>query len=389
MFIRAALAGALLALAAFLTPAVAVQPTPEAPETCAWSGPEKPGFLTCQAGDGRTETFRAPFDFDTGTVARARAGDPEARWLMAILYLQGEPDLNPKLHAEWLIKAAEAGDPRGMTVLGLAYMTGKTLPMDKAAGIRWIRAAADKDWPSAMGNLGYYYAVGDGLPKDAAESARWFRAAAEAGDADAMSNLAISYDLGFGVPRDRAEAARWRQRKAEMGLRASGPTEEEMLAAYPIEAAAAAIEMTVMLRCDLDGALFATKCRIETEEPAGWGFGEAALKLSPKVQMKPGLRPGTTVRVPVQFKLASGPEPRPVVDNCAAYAIALERSQAFSGAPQWWARYWQARSRLLARQAGEPEGLERLEPQVAAATAKLAKGKDRGLFGMVNRCSLG
>lgn len=388
MFIRAAAAGAFLLLAAAPTATTARTQAPDAPEGCAWMGPERPDFLACQKADGGTEEFRAPLDFDKQTVAKASAGDSEAMRMMAAIYGRGQPPVNQKLAVEWLTKAAEARDPIAMNWLAVILLEGEVVPAESEAGMRWLKAAAEAGFPAAMDHLGYRYATGKGVPKDDVEAAKWFLAGAEAGYANAMRNIAISYDRGLGVPRDKAEAARWRQRQADLGQRTREPSEWQKQMAYPIEAAAANIQAKVMLRCELDDALFATKCRVESEDPIGWGFGDAALRIAPKVQLTPGLPPGSLIRLPIPFKLEAGGEPREMVDKCAAYAIALNRAHPLGGVSGWYARYWQARSRFLARQAGEPEAPERLNPGIAEAEERLAKGKERGMFGMIGRCSL-
>jgi protein TonB len=56
-------------------------------------------------------------------------------------------------------------------------------------------------------------------------------------------------------------------------------------------------------------------CRVTSEDPPGWGFGEAALRISMHFRMAPATRDGRPtsggrVRVPIRF-VASEPEPEP------------------------------------------------------------------------------
>jgi hypothetical protein len=61
------------------------------------------------------------------------------------------------------------------------------------------------------------------------------------------------------------------------------------------------------MKCDIEipgGSL--ANCTLEGEEPAGQGFGQALLSLSPAFKVRPLMRdgvpePGGTVRVPVRF----------------------------------------------------------------------------------------
>jgi len=114
-------------------------------------------------------------------------------------------------------KAADAGDARGMTALGLMYHNGTGVTKDEAEAVRWYRKAADAGHASGMTNLGLMYHDGTGVTKDEAEAARWFRKAIDAGDARGMTDLGLMYENGFGVTRDAAEAARWYRKAADAG----------------------------------------------------------------------------------------------------------------------------------------------------------------------------
>jgi TPR repeat protein len=383
MFRRLVAAGAFALVLG--TQASAQEAAQDAPDGCVWRSPIS---FTCTGPSGQSETVPAPFGFDRTTMAKARSGDAAAMELLAEFYGRGKPPRDLALYVEWIRKAAAGGDRWAMYRLGVVYFDGEGAPKDEAEAVRWFQRSADAGLAEAMAALGFAYATGRGVPKDGPQSARWLQAGAQAGSLWAMRNLAVSYEQGFGVPRDRSEAARWRQRADQAIHHARDPNDYEMQLAYPVEAAAAAIEGHVVLHCALDQALVPSGCVVEEETPEGMGFGEAALSLASTVRMLPGLAPGSEVRLPMAFKLGMGPEARPTTDRCAAYALAMERQTPFAGLSLWWSRYWQARSRLLARQAGEAEGLERLEPQVSEAGKRLAAGKDRGFFGTVGRCHL-
>ena len=55
---------------------------------------------------------------------------------------------------------------------------------------RFLRKAADLGNPVAMNDLGMMYANGNGVPRDLGEAERLWHKAAELGDEDAKNNLA-------------------------------------------------------------------------------------------------------------------------------------------------------------------------------------------------------
>jgi hypothetical protein len=94
---------------------------------------------------------------------------------------------------------ADAGDPRGEAIIGLAYYRGRGAPHDDAEGAKWLLRAADKGDAVARFTLGVMYGEGRGVPQDFAEAARWYQRAAEQGDAQAQYNLGLAYAHGEGV----------------------------------------------------------------------------------------------------------------------------------------------------------------------------------------------
>ena len=80
----------------------------------------------------------------------------------------------------------------------------------------------------------------------------------------------------------------------------------DTLAFYPPAARAAGVEGRAMLSCRINKEGRVEACRVVSEEPAGHGFGEAAIGLSEKFRMNPRRGPspaGATVQIPVSFKL--------------------------------------------------------------------------------------
>ena len=69
-----------------------------------------------------------------------------------------------------------------------------------------IRFAAEQGDAKAQSHLGLMYDEGLGVSQDYAEAARWFRLAAEQGDANAQRNL-MYLEGRQDIPQDNTEAA--------------------------------------------------------------------------------------------------------------------------------------------------------------------------------------
>lgn len=105
--------------------------------------------------------------------------------------------------------------------------------------------------------------------------------------------------------------------------------EEDLISAYPPEALKQGHEGRVLLHCRVhhDGSL--SDCQVTQETPPGEGFGEAALKLQPKIKMKPKTVDGQAVddgevEIPLNFKMvgASLDTPRGLALSETCLAIA-------------------------------------------------------------------
>jgi TonB family protein len=103
---------------------------------------------------------------------------------------------------------------------------------------------------------------------------------------------------------------------------------QEMLRYYPKEAWKRGIEGHATIACLVTALGKLKGCRVESEDPPGLGFGDAALKMSVLFKMRPATENGTsveggTVRVPITFKLPEDPptdwstQPVPVLTSAA------------------------------------------------------------------------
>jgi TonB family protein len=84
---------------------------------------------------------------------------------------------------------------------------------------------------------------------------------------------------------------------------------------YPARAEQMAVEGTATMTCNVTAAGRLAGCVVVSETPPDFGFGDAALKMSPLFKMRPLTREGAAVEggkvtIPIRFKLPEGVGPR-------------------------------------------------------------------------------
>ena len=87
---------------------------------------------------------------------------------------------------------------------------------------------------------------------------------------------------------------------------AEGPTAGQVRAYFPDAAVARDVSGRGMVKCGVTARGRLTGCVIKSETPPGWGFGEAALRLTPSFRMRPQTKDGRptsegSVTIPVNF----------------------------------------------------------------------------------------
>ena len=97
----------------------------------------------------------------------------------------------PPLPAE-TVQRAEAGDAAAQFALADHYRAlEQPEPM-----LRWLRESARRGYPVAQTSLGVLYLNGDGVPLDRAEAYAWFTLAADQGESSALeAEAALSMEL--------------------------------------------------------------------------------------------------------------------------------------------------------------------------------------------------
>lgn len=85
--------------------------------------------------------------------------------------------------AEWMLRAANAGNSEAQFVLGQFYKAGAGVPKDMDKAVRWLTSAALNRHKGAQILLGNMYRTGDGVEVNVDESDRWYDMA------DGISNV--------------------------------------------------------------------------------------------------------------------------------------------------------------------------------------------------------
>jgi len=157
----------------------------------------------------------------------AQMGDLRAQIDLAELYWEGlngviEVDLAKGL--ELMISAAETGDTRAQSLVGVAYLKGKTarngpnIAPDPGRALSWLARAAEGGYVNAQMALGKVFEKGgDGIERDAKEALRWYEMAAKQDYVRALVVTAEMYETGTGTDKDPRQAAWYWLRSLEKG----------------------------------------------------------------------------------------------------------------------------------------------------------------------------
>jgi TPR repeat protein len=189
------------------------------------------GYSATVQVSGGADPARLPAASQSRRIAdwrrQAQTGDARATLALACLAFTGVAGggRDPKRAAEGFRKAAEAGDPMAMFLLGEALEAGEGVEADSALAASWFRKAAD------LGHVGASRALKTPLPPaDAPASAAWRESSpgrveafeARIGDADAMAYHAERLAAGGGA-RGEAAGLRWAEMAFAAGSRLAPP----------------------------------------------------------------------------------------------------------------------------------------------------------------------
>ena len=169
--------------------------------------------------------WKEPFEkeeYDTALPLIQEAsnkGDIEATAALAMYYIYGygetEKDYDKGL--ELAQKAADAGNARGMFLVGRCYANGNGVTQDNKKAAEWYQKAADAGDSWAMANLGWLYMAGDGVTQDYLKAKELWEKGADLGNDSAICGLGHLYSDGEGVTQDYLKAKELWERAADLG----------------------------------------------------------------------------------------------------------------------------------------------------------------------------
>ncbi len=99
---------------------------------------------------------------------------------------------NPNLASKWYQLAADAGHTQAIAKLGI-YLQQSKSEDDQKNSYQWLMRAAERGDPSAMRSIGHAYRDGEGVTKNIKSACDWLKKASDAGDLSAMKSLADIY----------------------------------------------------------------------------------------------------------------------------------------------------------------------------------------------------
>ncbi|WP_180120671.1 tetratricopeptide repeat protein [Acinetobacter sp. YH12086] len=152
---------------------------------------------------------------------RAMAGNKDAQFELAEIYMQSENDEHVELAEEWALKAAQLGHVEAMYWLGEGYAVYAKDMLEEDPeesktyfehAHRWLEQASKHDHSAAILELANFYRRGDVVEKDVAKSIELVEQSAKLGEVQAMRDLAFIYANGLGIDADEEKADFWNEK---------------------------------------------------------------------------------------------------------------------------------------------------------------------------------
>src|SRR6185295_14995400 len=147
----------------------------------------------------------------------AEKGSTSAMVELGVLLGTGPGGTKDQAEARRLFeRAAEAGNPRGVTNLAALSVSGGA-PSDSAKAKALLMKAAEANSPEAQYQLGVMNADGVGGLKDDVAARTWFEKAAAQNHAGALERMGAFAESGRGGPQDSAAAKAYYEKAAALG----------------------------------------------------------------------------------------------------------------------------------------------------------------------------
>lgn len=130
--------------------------------------------------------------------------DPECQYLLAMAYLMGTgTELNQRLAAEQLERAADSGHAAAAYNLARILFTGDGIPKDVDKAIELYSLAANNDFGLAQFALAEIYSDPDFSGRDYAKAIHWYEKRAQAGSSMAKFELDVLRQIHESQKRER------------------------------------------------------------------------------------------------------------------------------------------------------------------------------------------
>lgn len=147
-------------------------------------------------------------------LGRATQGDPEAEYLVAVMYDDGCKDRRGRILVRcsaakalaWYRRSAEHGFAYAQSHLGVLLSDGTGMKKDPREALVWMKRALRGENTSScvLNNIAITYRENGYLR----QAVSWFRKAVALGDDGAFVELGIHYYWGKGISTDHEEAVR-------------------------------------------------------------------------------------------------------------------------------------------------------------------------------------
>jgi TonB family protein len=123
------------------------------------------------------------------------------------------------------------------------------------------------------------------------------------------------------------------------------PSAEDLARFYPKAASKKGLDGRATIRCSVNAEGLLVDCAAISEDPAGEGFGDAAVAMASKFKMRPMTKDGVPVtggivRIPMRFVL---PKPEPIPTLAVAmrcYGFAAAQAEATPTSPEVQLRFY-------------------------------------------------
>lgn len=154
------------------------------------------------------------------TLARAKQGDKEMQFRVAIKYLSHNDiiEKDEKKASYWLEKAADQGEVRAQVMLAQKYSNGSGVEQSDIKAAYWYEKAAEQEDIEAQYLIGCCYIKGIGVEKNNYSAASWLSKASAQGYDKAQAELGFLYLTGDGGIQNNHKAFEFLLKAAKQGV---------------------------------------------------------------------------------------------------------------------------------------------------------------------------